>query len=59
MRKIQILPWRESPENAFQVWDIHTIMNWDGDGFADRIIRWGVVMVRVLDVLPERDLMNG
>ncbi len=34
------LPWRESPENAFQVWDIHTIMDWDGDGYADRIIRW-------------------
>jgi hypothetical protein len=40
MRKIQTLPWRESPENAFQVWDIHTIMDWDGDGYADRIIRW-------------------
>ncbi len=34
------LPWRESPENAFQVWDINTIMDWDGDGYADRIIRW-------------------
>ncbi len=34
------LPWRESPEYAFHVWDIHTIMDWDGDGYADRIIRW-------------------
>lgn len=34
------LPWRESPEYAFQVWDIKTIMDWDGDGYADRIIRW-------------------